>query len=445
MKQYQDLLFEIIQKGSKKGKAREGMPQTISIFGHQSRYDLSKGFPLITTKPVYWKGVVVELLWFLRGESNIKFMLDNGVDIWLEDSYTYYEKIASKNTDDSWNAIYMQTSNSKRGVSKEEVTGYSMFNFEEYSTILKNNTLEELKELFSVNGYTLGDTGKQYPKLWRDFGGIDYLPPISTLDYLNLTRDQTEGFSKQLEESFSGIMPLTIDTPQKSSISYICKGIDQIKDLLIGLIENPFGRRHIITAWNPNTLDDMALNACHTLVQFNCRPISFEDRVQILFNSNLDIEWENLAITEELMSEKSRIPKYYLDCQIYQRSADSVLGVPFNIASYSLLTEIFAKFLNMVSGDFIHSFGDTHIYEDHIPAVEEQLKRIPQSLPKLQFSETFERMISNVNKEDITTEERVSWFLESIQQWDNSMFRIENYSPYPKLTNPTTLYTGIKK
>jgi thymidylate synthase len=339
MQQYLDLLRTIKEKGTYKPAAREGMPGTLSLFGHQMRFDLQKGFPAITTKKLYWKGVVTELLWFLRGDTNIKYLVDKNCNIWNEDAYNYYCKVV------------------KNPVS-----------YEQFEENVKGKSIEELR----VNDtYIMGDCGFQYGKLWRDWKYTAWNPE-----------------DRQVPDS-------------------VHNKVDQIKDLIEGLKKNPMGRRHIITSWNPATLDKMALNACHALVQFNCRPLTNKQRLDwvnkhsdfiTVIPEGVNIEtqkWDDFSdITflrdgKEFKVEFSKAPKYYLDCQMYQRSADVFLGVPFNIASYALLTHIIAKFCNMQVGDFVHTFGDVHIYDNHMDAVNEQLTREPLPLPKLEINPQF--------------------------------------------------------
>ena len=347
MQQYQELLQAIKDKGTYKSAARANMPGTTSLFGHQFRHDLSTGFPAITTKKLYWKGVVLELIWFLSGDTNIKFLDEHGCrKMWHEDAYNYYVKIASKNTDESWNAIYLETEH-----------GFRMLTFEEFCNVIKTNSLQQLKQNWSCHDYTLGDCGYQYGKLWRNFGEIDA--------------------NKQL----AGL----------GTIGFYQKGVDQIVELIDGLKNNPMSRRHIITAWNPATLDDMALNACHALVQWNCRPIPWEIKLE-LAKKHPNVDIENLAITEAAAGNPNfgPIPQYYLDCQLYQRSADVFLGVPLNIASYSLLTHILAKMCNMIPGDYVHTFGDVHIYDNHKEQVDTLLAREPFELPELKLSDNID-------------------------------------------------------
>lgn len=363
MKQYKQHLQAILDKGTLKPAARENMPGTISLFGYQWKHNLTDGFPLLTTKKVYWKGIIVELLWFLKGDTNVKWLNDNGVTFWNEDAYAYYVKKM-----------------------KTRPNGY--MNFESFEMILKSDI--PLPELTTHEGekFTLGDCGEQYGALWRRFNGNSYNGEVE---------------------------------------------IDQLKDLLYGLKNNPAGRRHIITAWNPATLDDMALNACHAMVQFNCRPIPWEEKLEMA-KRNPNVEMENLAITEAAAGHPHYgIPQYYLDCQMYQRSADMFLGVPLNVASYALLTEIVAKLVGMVPGEMIYTYGDSHIYENHIEQVKEQLSREERPLPKIkiELNNDINSFLDKLNTEDF------------VQSLIKEKIQLIDYNPHPPIKGE--LSTGIKK
>ncbi len=233
MQAYQDLLQHILDHGTQKTD-RTGTG-TISVFGYQMRFDLSKGFPLVTTKKVHTKSIIHELLWFLKGETNIRYLKENGVSIW-----------------DEWaNAD--------------------------------------------------GELGPVYGKQWRSWEGAN------------------------------GVV------------------VDQVKDLIHQIKTNPDSRRLIISAWNVADLPKMALMPCHTLFQFY-------------------------------------VAEGKLSCQLYQRSADVFLGVPFNIASYALLTHMIAQVCGLEPGDFVHSFGDVHIYNNHLEQVKLQLSRTPFPLPVLRIN-----------------------------------------------------------
>jgi len=373
MKQYLELAQKVLDEGTFKPAARENMPSTISLFGAQFRHKLSDGFPLLTTKKINFKNVVTELLWFMKGDTNIKYLVDNGCNIWNEDAYNYYKKL--------------------------NPTGAMLF--EEFVQRVK---VTERKDFPPKNksGYILGDCGKQYGWLWRSWEKFIY--------------DDYSSWRAPWQPT---------------------KPVDQLSELIEGLKTNPMSRRHIITAWNPATLDDMALNACHSFVQFNCRPVPFHKVAKLLGKNTLELTTENIELINKDW-ENSKLPKYYLDCQLYQRSADLMLGVPYNIASYSLLIHIICKITNMIPGDFIHTFGDVHIYEDHVDAIKEQLSRTPDILPNLYIytefwlTETHECGVGNFNSDlDALIQ---SWYIED--------FQFKNYNPQSSIK--VKLSTGLK-
>jgi thymidylate synthase len=271
---YLDLLRRILNDG--RDRADRTGTGTRAVFGHQMRFDLREGFPLLTTKKLHTKSIFEELIWFLSGSTNVKPLQDRGVRIWNE-----------------W-ATAEQTARFGR------------------------------KE---------GDLGPVYGHQWRNFGAT------------------------KLEDG-----------------SYAHDGIDQIKRLLVTIRENPSSRRLIVTGWNPKEADDVALPPCHTLFQFYVQ----------------DGE---------------------LSCQLYQRSGDVFLGVPFNIASYALLTMMIAHVSNLKVGDFIHTLGDAHLYKNHLEQAKEQLSRTPRPLPK---------MILNPDVKDL-----FAFKLED--------FVLEGYDPHPHI------------
>lgn len=254
MKQYLELCKSVLENGIKK-EDRTGTG-TISYFGRQMRFNLNEGFPLLTTKRVHLKSIIHELLWFISGDTNIKYLVDNDVRIWNDWPYAAYQK-------------------------SEEYQGETI---EEFAAKIKESN--EFAEKW-------GKLGPVYGKQWRNFSGVD-----------------------QLEEL-----------------------INQIKT-------NPTSRRLIISAWNPGEIKDMALPPCHCFMQFY-------------------------------------VNDGKLSCQLYQRSADIFLGVPFNIASYSLFTMMIAQVTGLGLGDFVHTIGDAHIYLNHLEQIDRQLKREPRALPKM--------------------------------------------------------------
>lgn len=280
MEQYLQLCQTILESGS--FKADRTNTGTRSIFAYQMRFDLSKNFPLVTTKKVNFPAIVHELLWFIKGDTNIKYLVDNNVNIWNDWPYAKFKATAF------W----------------------------------KGETLTEFKEKIKVDevfAEKFGQLGPVYGKQWRNFNGVDQL--------------------QQLE-----------------------------RDLKV----NPFSRRHILSAWNPSEIDAMALPPCHTLIQF-------------------------------YVSESKK-----LSCHLYQRSGDVFLGVPFNIASYSLLTHLLAQVCGYEVGEFVHTIGDAHIYNNHVEQVQEQLTRIPKPLPKLKLNPHI-KSIFDFTFNDITLENYQSW------------------------------------
>jgi thymidylate synthase len=261
MRQYLDLLQRILDEGVPKGD-RTGTG-TRSIFGHQMRFDLADGFPLVTTKKMHLKSIIYELLWFLRGETNVQYLKDHGVTIW-----------------DEW-------------------------------------------------ADAAGELGPVYGYQWRSWPG-----------------------------------------PNGESIDQISEVIEQIRT-------NPDSRRHIVSAWNVADVPAMALPPCHLLYQFY-------------------------------------VADGRLSCQMYQRSADVFLGVPFNIASYALLTMMVAQVTGLAPGDFVHTFGDAHLYDNHLEQARLQLSREPRPLPTMWIDPN----------------------VESIFDFQYESFRLENYQPHPHIPAP---------
>lgn len=363
MKQYLELLKRIKSEGVLKPAARKGMPGTLSIFGHQMTFNLREGFPLVTTKGVNFKNIVIELKWFLSGDTNIGYLVDNGVNIWNGDAYNYYKKVASQSFDQG----------------AEEIMDKKEFN-----EAVKNPANRE-NNLFGDSSYILGDCGHQYGKVWRDW--------------------------KTNEDDHRGT-------------------VDQIKRVIESLRTNPEGRRHVVTAVDPANDDDLALYWCHSMFQFNARPLGSFERAKIEgieFDEYTETAFKRGAKQdniEEVMQDyfdSIKTTKYYLDCHMYQRSADVILGVPYNIASYALLTHIVAKLTGMKVGNFIHSFGDVHVYENHLEAMKEQLEREPKELPNLHWNTeaSFENLPIDLDD-----------FLLAFEYDD---LHLSNYNPHPAI------------
>ncbi|MBU2101482.1 thymidylate synthase [Patescibacteria group bacterium] len=296
--QYLDLLQEILDNGVEQTDENTGV-KTYSIFGAQMRFNLGEGFPLLTTKRVYWKGVLHELYWFLMGKSNIRYLIDNGVHIW--DDYPY--------------KIY-----------KESMLNGDLPEMTKEEFIEKITSDDEFAEKY-------GELDHIYGEMWRRWPANDG------------------------------------------------RKVDQIKWVIKELKRDPDAHNTLVSAWDPQYLYGMAKEGeavrfpiCHNMFQFN-------------------------------------IKNGKLSCQLYQRSADIFLGVPFNIASYALLTVIIAHLTGNEPGEFIHTFGDIHIYENHIDAVREQLQREPKDFPKVKIESGVK------NLDDFKTEHVI----------------LEGYEPHPTI------------
>ncbi len=404
MKQYLELANTILNKGTYKEPSRPGLPGSTSYFGYQFRHNLKDGFPLLTTKKINFKNIIVELLWFLKGDTNIKWLNDNGFKLWNDDAFNYMQKKAKEKNADCG---YDNTEEEKKRFSEDIKNGKVILG-------------EKHPNLFN---FIWGDCGIQYGRLWRSL-------PTNKSTVIGHTGQQNV---------FGEIV------------------IDQLKDVLYSLKNTPEGRRHIIDSWNPDTLNDMALNACHTLIQFNCRKLKDNQRaiqyydiirgevVRRSVGVYADMEDINsfiLTNEEHEYLDNYDVPRYYLDCQMYQRSADTLLGVPYNIASYALLTHIFCEVLNMIPGDYIHTFGDAHIYDNHLDAIKKQLIRIPKKLPTLNINSEFwnpENVIGNNIDAFFKNLENES-FLQNLIQSD---IQLSNYNPDSLIKG--TLSTGLIK
>lgn len=294
MRQYLDLLNKICNEGVVRDD-RTGTG-TKGIFGYQMRFNLGEGFPLLTTKRVFLKGVIHELLWFLKGDTNIKYLVDNGVHIWDSDAFRYYNELCVKH-----------------GVLPVDMDTF----------------LGALGVESPIDGYKFGDLNHVYGYQWRSW-------------------------------------------PKANGES-----IDQIKEVIETIKKNPSSRRMIVSAWNVADVGEMALPPCHTMFQFF-------------------------------------VAEGKLSCQLYQRSGDVFLGVPFNIASYALLTMMIAKECGLQVGEFIHTLGDAHLYLNHLEQAAEQLSRDARTLPRMK--------LQGDNK--------------SIFDYTYDDFVLEGYDPHPAIKAP---------
>lgn len=285
MKTYLELLADVLERGERRGD-RTGVG-TRSVFGAQYRVDLAKGFPLLTTKKVHFKSVLHELLWFVRGDTDVRHLQEVGVRIW-----------------DEW------------------------------------ATAEQTARF----GRREGDLGPVYGHQWRNFGAT-----------------------------------------RREDGSYAADGFDQLAHVVKQIRENPMSRRHIVSGWHPVEADQVALPPCHTLFQF--------------------------YVTTDSEGHPDR-----LSCQLYQRSGDIFLGVPFNLASYATLTMMVAKVTGLRPGEFVHTFGDVHLYENHLEQAKTQLARAPRALPRLEIADR-----------------------DSLFDFRAEDFTLHDYDPHPRIKAPVAV------
>ena len=322
--QYLKLLKDILDNGTHK-QTRNG--ETISVFGRQIRHSMSEGFPLFTTKKMAFKTMVTELLWFLKGDTNIKYLVDNGCNIWNGDAYKNYIKETDKL--DLWK---------KENCNLIEVSG----------TISNAKPRQFTKEEF-INKIKTDD---EFAKKWGELGPI---------------------YGKQWRKWANGGEVF-------DSVHYY----DQIKNLINELKTNPDSRRLMVNAWNVGELDQMVLPPCHYGFQVYTRKLSLAERRDWCKTHNVVLEHLEAGLeNEEDDMRGCGVPTRAISLMWNQRSVDTFLGLPFNIASYGLLLEILAKEVNMVPDELIGNLGDVHLYKNHIEQAKEQIGREPMKLPKL--------------------------------------------------------------
>ncbi len=330
MNQYHSYLKHILLNGYQKAD-RTGTG-TRSIFGYQMRFNMSAGFPLVTTKKLHTRAIIEELLWFLRGSTNNDELVDRDVTIWNE-----------------W-------------------------------------------------ARPDGDLGPIYGKQWRSWAGDPTLRRVDTVS------------------PFQRISAVHFDADNKGVVC-VQPGLDQISDILNQLHNNPDSRRIIVSAWNVADLPKMALAPCHTLFQFYSRELGLQERTALLYKEK---GWKIGGSSDEAALhsylDEEGVPRRQLDLQLYQRSADSFLGVPFNIAGYAFLLHMVAQQVGMVPGEFIWTGGDCHIYDNHVDQVREQLNRSPLGLPVLKLNKA---------------KDLFSYQLED--------FVIDNYQHHPAITAPVAV------
>lgn len=358
MKDYISLGWEILNKGNTRpDRTKTG---TKSLFGPQLHFDLRRGFPLVTTKKVDIRPVIAELLWFLEGSTSALRLNELGAKIW-----------------DSW-----------------ALPEDNLFEYDLPGQVLAT-------EYATLKGVTLKEAV-------AELTACDHADGLSHEDDFNT--DPTKGGLKKIVEAGIELKGRKV-LQRKGELGPIYgyqwrswpaangEHIDQISDLVSGLIKNPYSRRHIISAWNPADLPDetlspqenvkrgkMALAPCHTMFQFYAEDIPLDERLQLAWEAKHHLAPSLMEMHEDAINsllDSIGIPKHYLSCKLYQRSADLPVGVPYNIASYSMLIMMIAQVTGMVAKDFFHSFGDVHVYGNQIELFKEQLVRTPFKLPKL--------------------------------------------------------------
>jgi thymidylate synthase len=371
---YLKLLKDILENGVEK-QDRTGTG-TISVFGRQIRHDMSKGFPLLTTKKMYWKGIVTELLWFLRGDTNIKYLVDNNCHIWDGDCYRNYEILMLGNPPEK------------------------ILNFEEF--------IEKIK------------TDDEFAKKWGDLG------PIYGKQWVNW------------------------ETYFDPSNNWKPNSYNQIKNLINDLKTNPDSRRLMVSAWNVGELNQMVLPPCHYGFQVYTRELTPWERMKIskdYGNTNsIEANWDVSEGLIDNMCDKWGVPTRAISLMWNQRSVDTFLGLPFNIASYGLLLEIIAKEVNMVPDELIGNLGDVHLYKNHVDQAKEQLSEIPWEERREMLTDPSDiREFGNISP---FTDKMINYWpklgelpdylcmKDNWECYEPSDFTLENYQSHPPIKAP---------
>jgi thymidylate synthase len=374
---YQALLEDILQWGIEK-KDRTGTG-TISVFGRQIRHKMSEGFPLLTTKKMHWNSVVTELLWFLRGETNIKFLLDYDCHIWDGDAYKRYVTHWGNPIDP--------------------------INYELYGPNTTMNCFHEDKRLYTKEEFIKQiKTDETFAKQWGELG------PIYGKQWRNWKYQENEWYDGHTHY------------PETST------SIDQIQNLIEELKTNPDSRRLMVSAWNVGELDKMVLPPCHYGFQVYTRELSESERFN-WYGNKIDSHMHHDHIVQEMNQEN--VPTRSISLMWNQRSVDTFLGLPFNIASYGLLLEIIAKEVNMVPDELIGNLGDVHLYSNHIDQAKEQIGRTPYELPTVKITERnwyiHEKVKEHLGEKTLD---------EKLKSYRPDCFELIGYESHPKIKAP---------
>ena len=421
-KQYLDILKDIIDNGVWKN-TRSGNVK--SVFGRTMRFNLNEGLPLLTTKKVFTKGIIYELLWFLKGDTNIKYLVDNNVHIWDDDAFRWFKTLDFKYLERE--EPYYDEEDNKPHI---DVHGYykldyCIFDLEDdiensYTIVLNNDiqneisvTIEDLKNI----------TKEQF---------IDYVKKNAWIHRYDIHQGRKVSDKKIYQFGDLG------EIYGKQWRNYGVSGKDQIANIINTLKTNPDDRRMVLSAWNPDVIDNIALPACHMFATFWTRELTYQERFNILLEKNNNdenivankigevcgddnVNFDNNSLKDKFnkLLEKENIPTRELSCSFTMRSNDYFLGASFNIASYSLLTHLIAQCCNMTVGELVYNGLDIHIYENHMKAVKEQLTRDPfkYNLPTL-----------SLNKE-----------ITNIDDFKFEDIKILNYESYPSIKAPLSV------
>lgn len=434
--QYLDMLKTILDDGAFEGDERTGTG-TYDVFGYQMRFDLTKGeIPLLTTKKMYTKGIIAELAWFCQGRTDIKWLIERKSNFWNADAHRVYCK--------DWEENQIQYLKNIAGVDEyvDFVNGVlkdkdkDMYDFYIKHGVTKDSfyrpfTMKEFKQRILENdnfNAAFGDLGKVYGHQWTNWekvAGSDYVgtksenPLIRTPNESEIIQGincsyyivEIDSFSRncmiQFLDDNASIKYATLDDVplefardgQISNPYRQRESINQLQECIDSLKNAPAGRRIITTAWNPSDIGGMALPPCHMMFQFSSHKLTFEQRKEIYLDHGHQELIDSTTFSMEKEFDELGIPQRSLSCHMYQRSCDSFLGVPFNIASYSILVHIIANICNMQPKEFIWSSGSTHIYTNHLDQVKEQIKREPKGFPTLKMNRSFDNL-SDFSEED---------------------------------------------
>ena len=404
-KQYHDILKDIIDNGVWKN-TRSGNVK--SVFGRTMRFNLSEGLPLLTTKKVFTKGIIYELLWFLKGDTNIKYLVDNNVHIWDDDAFRWFKTLDFKYLEREEPYYDKEDNKTHIGVHGCYKLDYCIFDIEDdiensYTIVLNNDiqneisvTIEDLKNI----------TKEQF---------IDYVKKNAWIHRYDIHQGRKVSDKKIYQFGDLG------EIYGKQWRNYGISGKDQIANIINTLKTNPDDRRMVLNAWNPDVLDNIALPACHMFATFWTRELTYQERFNILLEKNNNDEiivankigelcgddnanFDNNSLKDKFnkLLEKENIPTRELSCSFTMRSNDWCCGNPYNICQYAFLTYMFCEICNMKPGELIYIGNDVHIYENHIEQAEEQISRKGSDIiPKL----SFKRKINDIN--DFTYEDFV--------------------------------------